>query len=332
MVPRFVSVFLAALLIATACGPPAAPPTTAPPTTAPPTTAPPTTAPPTAAPPTTAPPTAAPPTAAPAAATAAAPAATSAPAGSPAASGATTPASGATIPAAATAPAGAATGAAGAATAPAGATSVASASPAAGGAAGATAPAGAAAPAGDARSALGEIFRGWTGVKTFRARITGSLPGSGAAQTNLQMEVVLPDRVRGTVAAGGANMEMIMAGGSTYMKMPTGQWIKAPGAPIDFGTMDPKRYENDFRGSVSNVSLVGPEVVDGTPTLVYQYDVAEPAAPAGAKVGPMHAKVWVGVADRLPRKLEVSGGPGGGTTTITYYDYNAPITIEAPIP
>jgi hypothetical protein len=96
--------------------------------------------------------------------------------------------------------------------------------------------------------------------------------------------------------------------------------------------MDPKRYENDFRGSVSNVSLVGPEVVDGTPTLVYQYDVAAPTAPAGAKTGPMHAKVWVGVADRLPRKLEVSGGPSGATTTITYYDYNAPITIEAPIP
>jgi hypothetical protein len=40
--------------------------------------------------------------------------------------------------------------------------------------------------------------------------------------------------------------------------------------------------------------------------------------------------VWVGVADRLPRKLEVAGSGNTGTVVITYYDYNAPITIEAP--
>ena len=137
--------------------------------------------------------------------------------------------------------------------------------------------------------------------------------------------------------------------------------------------MDPKRYESEFRGSVSNVSLVGPDVVDGTPALVYQYDIAQPTPSAGAKpdlppsaglkpgdvppiagmkpgeVPPIAGakpgappaiataarsarKIWVGVADRLPRKLELAGGPGGPTTTITYYDYNAPITIEPPIP
>jgi hypothetical protein len=167
-------------------------------------------------------------------------------------------------------------------------------------------------------------------------------------------------------------MEMIMAGGSTYMKMPTGQWIKAPAAPVDLSTMDPKRYETEFRGNVANVSLVGPDVVDGTPALVYQYDIAQVAPPASAKpdlpppagpkpgevppiagikpgeippiagikpggpptaaTGLLHAKIWVGVADRLPRKLELTGGPGGTVTTITYYDYNAPITIEPPIP
>jgi hypothetical protein len=197
-------------------------------------------------------------------------------------------------------------------------------------AAAATRPAAATPAAGaDARTALGEVFSGWVGVKTFRARLAGQSARPGATPIASEMEVVLPDRFRAKMATGGQNMEMVFISGTAYMKLGASPWIKAPtGAPLDLSTLDPKRFESDFRGNVSNVRLVGPDVVEGTPTLVYTYDVA-PAAGAPVKTGPVSSKIWVGVADRLPRRLEVTS-PTGEVTNITYYDYNAPITVEAP--
>jgi len=181
----------------------------------------------------------------------------------------------------------------------------------------------------EARTALGDVIRGWAGVKTFRARIDAPLTPGSTPQTAMQMDVVLPDRMRGTVNVGGQSMEMLFIGESIHMKLPTGQWMKAPGVPMDFSGLDPKRFETNFQREASNVRLTGPDVVDGTPTLVYAYDIA--ASPAN-KTGPQAGRIWIGVADRLPRRVEVAGGPGVGTLTITYYDYGAPITIEPPPP
>ena len=108
--------------------------------------------------------------------------------------------------------------------------------------------------------------------------------------------------------------------------------MKAPSEmPMDFTGLDPKRFESDFQRDVTNVRLVGPDVIDGTPTLAYTYDFV-PTAPTkpGVKPGPQSAKIWIGVADRLPRRFETAGGPTAGTVVVTYYDYNAPITIETP--
>jgi hypothetical protein len=189
-----------------------------------------------------------------------------------------------------------------------------------------------AAAAGDARSVLADVFRGWTGVKSFRARVDAAVAPGATPQTAMQMEVLLPDRMRGTVNAGGQTIEMLMIGGTAYMKLPTGQWMRAPGnIPVDFTGLDPHRFESDFQRDVTNVRLVGPDVVDGTPTLAYTYEFT-PTAPTkpAIKPAPQTARIWVGVADRLPRRFEVGGGPTGGTVTVTYYDYGAPITIDTP--
>jgi hypothetical protein len=205
-------------------------------------------------------------------------------------------------------------------------------SPTAAPAAATTAATPAPAAAGDARSALGDVFRGWSGVKSFRARVDAALTPGATPQPAMQMEVLLPDRMRGTVNAGGQTLEMVMIGGTAYIKLPTGQWMRSPGQiPVDFTGLDPKRFESDFQRDVTNVRLVGPDVVEGTPTLAYTYDFV-PSTPTkpGVKPGPQTAKLWVGVADRLPRRFEVAGGPTAGTVTVTYYDYGAPITIDAP--
>jgi outer membrane lipoprotein-sorting protein len=195
-------------------------------------------------------------------------------------------------------------------------------------AAAAASPAASPAAGADAKTALADIFTGFAGVKSFRAKIAGKLAQPGAPSTNMEMEVVLPDRIRGKMGMSGQTMELVMVAGTTYVKVGAAPWIKAPSnVPVDLNVLDPKRYDT---ASVSNVKLVGPEVVDGTPTLAYTYEIASPAVPPAKTSTLVNAKMWVGVADKLPRKLEMTS-PDGSVTTVTYGDYNAPITIEAPV-
>jgi hypothetical protein len=66
--------------------------------------------------------------------------------------------------------------------------------------------------------------------------------------------------------------------------------------------------------------LVGPDILDGKPMLVYQYTLNNSPA-----------KLWVGVADGLPYKVE-SVSKSGAKTTVTISDYNAQIVLTPPIP
>jgi hypothetical protein len=197
----------------------------------------------------------------------------------------------------------------------------------------------AAAPA-DPKTALTQAFRGWGGTKSFRAKINTT--GLQGGDSEMKMDVVMPDRIHMTRTGGG--MEMIMVGDSAWMKLPNG-WQKF-GSGFDVDLTNPKKFEESI-GASTETKLIGPDLLDGTPCLVYQYTttlVPETApaggAPAGAaakpgiKPGPVSnvftAKVWVGVADQLPRKLE-SADPNSPTkTTILYYDFNAPITVNPP--
>lgn len=148
---------------------------------------------------------------------------------------------------------------------------------------------------------------------------TTGLP-TGTQETNL--EVVLPDRFRMT----SKQMELIMIGKTVYVKVGN-QWQKvAMPKGIDLSLADPKKFEENL-GVTTDVKLVGTELLDGTPTFVYQYTTTIKGPPAQK----FTSKVWIGVSDNLPRKLE-SEPKAGQKTTVIYYDYNANITINPPIP
>jgi outer membrane lipoprotein-sorting protein len=120
-------------------------------------------------------------------------------------------------------------------------------------------------------------------------------------------------------------MEMILIGSTAYLKLGD-KWQKAAlPKGIDLSLADPKKLETEM-GTTTDIKFVGSEVLDGTPTWVYQYTTNIKGPPALK----MSSKSWIGIADNLPRKTEQESKPGQ-KTTVTFYDYNANITINAPI-
>ena len=169
-------------------------------------------------------------------------------------------------------------------------------------------------------------------AKSYRAHVTTSADGGPAH--NMVIEYVAPDRYRMVreAQAGdreGTMREFVIVGSGTFIKGPSGQWVRSP---VDATEMvksfrDPKML--DEMAKTTDAKLLGPELLDGTPTLVYQYTQNNPM---GMKMKST-AKTWLAVADGLPRKTEVEGEFSGmkTKTLVTTSDYNSDIKIEAPI-
>jgi hypothetical protein len=132
-------------------------------------------------------------------------------------------------------------------------------------------------------------------------------------------------------------MEMIIVGDTAWMKLPTG-WQKF-GSGIELDLTNPKKFEESI-GASSESKLIGPDVFDGVPCLVYEYTTR--FAPGGTAGQPgtvkpegtsesYTSKVWVATADKLPRKVETGDPNSPARTTIVYYDFDAPISIDPPV-
>jgi hypothetical protein len=126
--------------------------------------------------------------------------------------------------------------------------------------------------------------------------------------------------------------ETLVVGNETWMKMGDTPWQKFP---VNMGELitqfrDPKVIDELTKGA--EVRFVGPDVVDGAPTMVYQYTLNEPQEKGFKST----AKTWVGVADNLPRKTEsegemnIMGKQVNTKTNVTYSDYGADIKIDRP--
>jgi hypothetical protein len=166
--------------------------------------------------------------------------------------------------------------------------------------------------------ALTRAFHGWGTVKSFRAKTT---TGTGAAAQDMTIEMVMPDRFHMI----GKQFEAILIGQTFYMKVGT-QWQKMVlPKTIDLSFADIKKFESEL-GASTETKLIGPEVLDGIPTLVYQYTTTIKTPTPTTHT----SKVWIAVADGLPRKMETEPKTGAKTVVI-YTDYNTNISIEAPI-
>ena len=167
-----------------------------------------------------------------------------------------------------------------------------------------------------------KAFQAQLALKSYRIKMETTTPQTGTQIRTA--EYVAPDRFHWK----GEKDEMIVVGSASYMRMGD-KWIKSP---IDAAAMvnsvrDPKFLDQLSKGA--NVTLVGPDVVDGTPALVYQYTLNNAF---GANMQST-SKTWVRASDGMPLKVESSGEFNGmkTTTLATYYDFNADIKIEPPM-
>jgi hypothetical protein len=159
-------------------------------------------------------------------------------------------------------------------------------------------------------------------AKSYRARMESSYEGQNSTRI---MEFVAPDRFHMTSDID----EIIIVGSATYRRTKGGPWQKFP---ADVGGMvtafrDPKMIDELSKNT--EIKFLGTDVLDGTPTLVYQYTTTNAFGSGMTST----SKTWIGTADSLPRKSEVEADVNNqkSKTTITYYDYNAGISIEPPI-
>ena len=169
--------------------------------------------------------------------------------------------------------------------------------------------------------ALTKMFSGWASVKTFRAKMTTTTATGTPAPQEFTLEVVTPDRFHMT----SKSIEAIKIGAVFYMKIGNAWQKVALPQSVDFSFGDVKKLQSEL-GASTDVKFLGAEVLDGTPTLTYQYTTSIKTPTPTTTT----SKVWVAVADGLPRRME-SVSKTGAKTVITLYDYNASFSIDAPI-
>lgn len=167
--------------------------------------------------------------------------------------------------------------------------------------------------------------------------IANSVHSFGAI-TSYRMTVVIaggPPSQNGTVKieiagneyhfASTKGVEFYLIGDTFYLKEnASSAWRKLPSnsaeaTGVTSALLAPRKSLTSAIAA-HNASLSGTDVLDGNPMLVYQYTLNNSPA-----------KLWVGVADGLPYKMEGISNTGA-QTTLTISDYNAPIVLTPPIP
>lgn len=166
-------------------------------------------------------------------------------------------------------------------------------------------------PSTNPADAITKAFGGWKSVKSFRAHMTTSAGGAGSQE--IDMEFVSPDRYHMNMKGA----EIIMIGTTSYFKVGNAWQKMTLPQSVDLSMADAGKFQTAL-GATPDVKLVGADVVDGTPTTVYQVNASAS--------GSQSTKIWLGVADGLPRKIV------NGASTITFSDFNGNITINPPIP
>lgn len=190
----------------------------------------------------------------------------------------------------------------------------------------------------NARAALIRALQAKLDAKSYRMKVEQS---SNLGMSNTQQaDYVAPDRYRVTVemrmnGRESGKQEMIVAGQQAYSKTAEGKWQKIQVDPqrLEFArARDRMQIENLNKAQDADVKFSG-GVEDGMQAFVYEQSLAaSPKITTRTKT-----TTWVGIADGLPRKVEIvadtdfEGSPQSLKLTTTYYDYNADIKIEPPL-
>ncbi len=177
---------------------------------------------------------------------------------------------------------------------------------------------------------------GWTGDQQAAAEVQAAYTKFGAARAYRQrmtiagqggtftqtMEIVVPDRVRMSGMPGSPpNFEIIVIGGETWARGPgvAGGCAKLPAAGVR--RPNPREGVDHPADAKITVARGGPQTVEGTATQLYNLTIE-------AQNRQTQQKVYVATGTGQLRRIETTSDQGA--VTIDYFDFDAPITINAP--
>jgi lipoprotein LprG len=162
-------------------------------------------------------------------------------------------------------------------------------------------------------------------------RAEGTLTREGSAQGSAQI----------TQAGLDVELTFVIVGDKLYLKGPTGGYQTLPLA-LAASVYDPSAILDPDRGiakvlnTATGAKTEASESVDGTPAWRVAVNVngGDLSTILPGMTGTVPAKVWISTADKRLLKATFttadSGGAKGGTVTVTFTDYDAPVTINAP--
>lgn len=202
-----------------------------------------------------------------------------------------------------------------------------------------TAPPGTTAPPSGGNAALDIILdamRAQMTAKTFRS-VNISTASDGKV-TTITTEYVAPDRIHMvTQMSNGATSEQIAVKGKGTWQLVKGKWTKSAFdlSTIAFEFLDPKNLDEMRKGiDIGQIQLVGADLLDGKPMLVYQYNLDINSTETGGSVIKGTSKIWIGATDSRAYKIEGDTdsliNKGKKVHSLITYEYDVPITIEVP--
>ncbi|HEX5415888.1 MAG TPA: hypothetical protein VFZ25_09485 [Chloroflexota bacterium] len=159
-----------------------------------------------------------------------------------------------------------------------------------------------------------KVANAWSGLKSFRVK-TELEKG-----TQFVGEFVAPDRSHVTIGANGQNIEFIEIGKDSYTKMGK-TWTKSTGTDTGSSmTFDPKQIVTEFNDSKKDgqkLTKGATETVNGAKCQEWVITDTDGTT----------SSLCIGLDDWLPHQAKSSDGD----QVFDFYDFNAPIKIEAPI-
>lgn len=156
-------------------------------------------------------------------------------------------------------------------------------------------------------------------IKSYRAEAVSNGKGS---PFKMRMEYVAPNQFHIINHVGAGNFETITSKDGSYYKA-NGKWTKAPFTSNPANTRTgPEQIKQWLRRGT--ISFVGVQGLAGVPMKVYDY-----RSPSANGLPDSMLRLWVG-ADHFIHQMVIDSGKKTAMT-IKYFDFNAPISIKAPI-
>ncbi len=182
-------------------------------------------------------------------------------------------------------------------------------------------------------------------VRTAKFKITADGTVAGLALKSAEGTLTREGSAQGTaqINESGLDVELsfVIVGDKIYLKGPTGGYQTLPLA-LAASVYDPSAILDPDRGIAKVLSTAigarteASDPVDGKPAwrVAVNADAGDLSAIIPGVTGTVPGKVWISTADKRLLKaaftLPDSGGAKGGTVTVTFTDYDAPVSISAP--